>query len=105
MDRSAYAERRPYAVPESLGDLAGPRHGWITLPPGLGWTGRTDYNLDDEADRAVLYERVLVEAPTAEVLSAVLEGQLLRSLWHRLFLPFPVRRLWEARFGELTTAA
>ena len=53
MDRPGYAERRSYAVPESLGDLAGPRHGVSRLPELIAWTGRTEYDLDDEADRAV----------------------------------------------------
>ena len=105
MDRPGYAERRPYAVPESLGELAGPRHGMSRLPELIGWTGRTEYDLDDEADRAVFYERVLVEALTTESVCALLDEQLLRSLWHRLFLPAAVRRLWEGRFGDLATAA
>jgi hypothetical protein len=64
MDQFGYAERRPYLVPRSLSDLVGPAHGVVVLPGRLGWTGRTDYDLDDDADRAVFYERVLVEATT-----------------------------------------
>jgi hypothetical protein len=62
MNGRGYAERRPCAVPESLGDLAGPGGGVVRLPTALGWSGRTEYDLDDVADRGVFYERVLVEA-------------------------------------------
>jgi hypothetical protein len=105
MDRVAYAERRPYAVPGSLADLTGPTHGAVRLPATLAWTGRVEYDLDDDADRVVFYERVLVEATDADVVRALLDQALLRALWRRLFLPAAVRRAWEQRFTDLTTAA
>jgi hypothetical protein len=97
MDRVGYAERRPSFVPGSLSDLAGPAHGLVVLPGHLGWTGRRDYDLDDDSDRAVFYERVLVEAIAVDDLTDLLDAALLRSVWRRLFLPRPVRRLWERR--------
>jgi len=105
MECVGYAERRPYAVPRSLSDLAGPAHGVVVMPAHLGWTGRTKYDLDDEADRVVFYERVLVEAATVDDLVTLLDPGLLRSTWRRLFLPAPARRLWEQRFADLTAAA
>jgi hypothetical protein len=104
MDTLGCAERRPYAVPGSLADLAGPVSGVVRLPASVGWTGRTEYDLDDDADRDVLYERVLVEATSVEDVTAVLDETLLRSNWRRLFLPAAVRRAWEHQFIDLVGA-
>jgi hypothetical protein len=71
----------------------------------LGWSGRAEYDLDDDADRAVFYERALVEAATVDDLVALVDPGLLRSAWRRLFLPVPVRRLWEQRFADLAAVA
>ena len=104
MTRTGYAQRRPYIVPGSLDELTGPTHGLFELPTHLAWTGRRTYDLDDPADRAVLYERVIVEATCEEDLR-LLAAATVSALWHRLFLPTPVRALWEARFADLATAA
>jgi hypothetical protein len=105
MDRVGYAERRPYAVPGSLADLTGPTHGVVRLPAALAWTGRVEYDLDGDADRILFYERVLVEATGADFLIALLDEDLLRGVWNRLFLPAAVRCAWEQRFTDLITAA
>jgi hypothetical protein len=105
VERIGYAERRPYVVPRVMSDLTGPTHGIVTLPAGLGWTGRTSYNVDDEADRAVLYERLLVEATTLADVTRRIDETMLRALWRRLFIPHVVRRLWEQRFTDLAPAA
>lgn len=105
MDRIGYAERRPYAVPRSLADLGGPAHGVIRLPAAMAWTGRTEYDLDDDADLVVFYERVLVEATDTAVLESLLDAGVLRGCWRQLFLPAAVRRTWEQRFTDLATAA
>lgn len=105
MDRTGYAERRPYAVPGSLADLTGPTHGEIRLPAAMAWTGRVEYDLDDDLDRVVFYERMLVEATDADAVTELLDEGLLRAVWRRLFLPAAVRRVWEQRFTDLTTAA
>lgn len=104
-DVQTYGDRRPYAVPDRLADLRGPVSGHVVLPPELGWTGRTDYDLDNPTDAAVLYERVLVDAVRTQDLSRLLNGDRLRLLWSRLFLPARVRQLWETRFSDLRTAA
>lgn len=88
-----------------MSDLTGPTHGIVTLPAGLGWTGRTSYNVDDEADRAVLYERLLVEAATVADVTRLIDEAMLRALWRRLFLPPVVRRIWEQRFTDLAQTA
>lgn len=103
--RPPYGDRRPYALPESLADLAGPTEGLVLLPRTVAWTGRREYDISSTADVRVLYERVLTEAPDAGVLSAVLDTELLRRVWSEMVLPVSVRRLWEARFNELSSAA
>jgi hypothetical protein len=104
MTPTGYAQRRPYVVPPRLDDLDGPVHGVVDLPERLGWTGRRNYDLDDPADVAVLYERIIVEATSPDDLG-LLAAPMVRTLWPRLFLPAPVRDLWQARFPELTRAA
>jgi hypothetical protein len=105
MHRVGYAERRPYVVPQSLADLAGPAGGVVRLPVSLGWTGRTEYDLDDDADLVVFYERVLVDASDADDVAGLLDQDLLRSHWRRLFLPAAARHAWERRFVDLAKAA
>jgi hypothetical protein len=46
-----------------------------------------------------------VEAVSVEDLTTLIDVGLLRSTWRRLFLPVPVRRLWEHAFVDLATAA
>jgi hypothetical protein len=65
-DVRSYEERRPYALPDTLAELASPAGGPVALPRELGWTGRTHYDLDDPSDAAVFYERVLVDAVRAD---------------------------------------
>jgi hypothetical protein len=105
VERAGYAERRTYAVPGSLAELAGPAGGLVRLPAALAWTGRAEYDLDDDADRVVFYERVLVEATDVAAVTALLNENLLRACWTRLFLPAVVRRAWEQGFADLTNAA
>lgn len=62
---TGYAQRRPYVVSARLDHLDGPVHGVVELTARLGWTGRRRYDLDDPADVAVLYERIIVEATRA----------------------------------------
>jgi hypothetical protein len=99
-----YAQHRPYAAPESLDDLTGPAHGMLELPAHLAWTGRRRYDLDDPADLAVLYERIIVEAATPRDL-CLLSAITLRAVWPRLYLPSPARSLWQTRFPDLAAAA
>jgi hypothetical protein len=78
-----YAENRPYLLPETLGELAGPVAGVIRLPLRLDWSERTEFHLDD----------------------ADLNEEVLRQVWMRLYLPVRVRQSWEARFPDLRRAA
>ena len=100
-----YADNRPYLLPETLGELAGPLTGVVLLPSRLDWSERTRFRLDDPAERNVMYERVIREATRAEDLRAYLNEQVLRQAWSQLFLPARARRTWEDRFPDLRLAA
>jgi hypothetical protein len=100
-----YAENRPYLLPETLGELAGPLTGVVLLPLRLDWSERTEFRLDDPAERNVMYERVIREATRAEDLRSYLNEQVLRQVWSQLFLPARARRTWEDRFPDLRLAA
>jgi hypothetical protein len=92
-------------LPETLRELAGPLTGVVLLPLRLDWSGRTEFRLDDPAERNVMYERVIREATRAEDLRSYLNEQVLRQVWNQLFLPPRVRRTWEDRFPDLRLAA
>ena len=100
-----YAENRPYLLPETLGELAGPLTGVVLLPLRLDWSERTEFRIDDLAERNVMYERVIREATRAEDLRSYLNEQVLRQVWNQLFLPARARRTWEERFPDLRLAA
>ena len=101
----AYAENRPYLVPETLGELTGPVSGIVVLPLRLDWTERAEFHLDDPAERNVMYERVIREATRIDDLRAYVNGTELREAWRQLFLPARVRQIWEERFPDLRPAA
>ncbi|MCP3757257.1 hypothetical protein [Streptomyces sp. TBY4] len=101
---SRYAQLRPYTLPGSLGELSGPADGLVVLPRHLDWGPHYEYDLADDADVVLMYERVIREAQTAEDLHAHLNADVLRSHWRALFLPGPARVAWEARFPQLASA-
>lgn len=105
MTGRTYAENRPYLVPDTLDELAGPVAGAIRLPLRLDWTERAEFHLDDPAERNVLYERVIREATRVDDLRAYLNGLVLCRVWRELFLPARVQRNWEERFPDLRLAA
>jgi hypothetical protein len=105
MASRTYAENRPYLLPETLGELAGPVAGLIRLPLRLDWSERTEFHLDDPAERNVMYERVIREATRVDDLRSYLNEEILRQVWIRLYLPLRVRQSWEARFPDLRRAA
>lgn len=98
---STYGSRKPYLVPESLGELNGPTEGTVTLPSHLDWSGNSTYDLSKPARLASMYRTVLNEAATRADLSAWLDGRVLLREWRTLWLPAPLRQLWESRFPEL----
>ena len=105
MASRTYAENRPYLLPDTLGELAGPVTGAIQLPLRLDWSERAVFHLDNPAERNVMYERVIREATQADDLRSYLNEAVLRQVWRLLFLPQEVRQRWEERFPDLRLAA
>lgn len=102
---SRYAAARIYALPESLDELVGPTSRTMTLPRHIDWGPAYEYDLAEEADLLLMYERVIREAQSPADLYSHLNAELLRRHWADLFLPVPVRAAWQARFPELAPAA
>jgi hypothetical protein len=94
---SRYAAARTYLLPESLGDLAGPTSGTVALPWYIDWGPHYEYDLADEADLVLMYERAIREAQSPADLSSYLSADLLRRHWTNLFLPSAVRVAWQTR--------
>lgn len=101
----AYAENRPYLVPETLSELSGPVSGIVVLPLRLDWTERAEFHLDNPAERNVMYERVIRESTRIDDLRAYINGAVLNEAWRQLFLPARVRQIWEERFPTLRPTA
>jgi hypothetical protein len=78
-----YADHRPYP-PRRLSDLAGPTAGLFELPVTIDWGPKRLYNMGLDADRRVVYERVLREAASPEEVSRYVNGQTLVEVWTRL---------------------
>jgi hypothetical protein len=101
-----YADHRPYPdPPRRLSDLACPTAGLFELPVTIDWGPKRLYNMGLDADRRVVYERVLREAASPEEVSRYVNRQTLVEVWTRLWLPQRLRRLWEERFPELSQGA
>lgn len=100
-----YEEGRPYAVPDSLDELAGPTAGVLELPPRLDWSEQSRYDLSDDRQRNLMYERVIRESMRVEDLRTYLDGPTLLRVWRQLWLPDKVRALWESRFQSLVRSA
>lgn len=101
-----YGDHRPYPEPpERLLDLAGPTGGVVELPITIDWGPKRRYDVSRDADRRILYERVLREAAGAEDVARYVNGGALVEVWPRLWLPRRVRQRWEERFPELVPAA
>jgi excisionase family DNA binding protein len=105
-EQRRYADHRPYPDPPArLADLTGPTSGVVELPITIDWGPRRRYDLGTDADRRIVYERVLREAGDAEEVGRYVNGAILVEVWSRLWLPQRVRLSWEERFPELTHAA
>jgi transcriptional regulator with XRE-family HTH domain len=86
---------RPVWVPDRLPRLdAITALATVTLPLHLNWSapGRV-FDLGLRADRARVYEIVLLEGRAADILAYV-DGVLLADLWDDLVLPRAVRAAW-----------
>lgn len=93
---------RGFAVPASLGDLAGPAEGSLRLPDSVYWGPDPIVDLAHWDDVAKAYEATLREGTLAEV-QALVSPTILRRWWSSLFLPVRIRRAWESGFPELAS--
>jgi hypothetical protein len=101
-----YGDYRPYPDPPArLAELTGPTAGLMELPITIDWGPKRVYDMGGEAERRIVYERVLREAATTDEVARYVNGAVLVAVWSRLFLPKRIRRVWEERFPELTRAA
>lgn len=82
----------PSALPRLAVDQA---FATVELPLHLNWSDRgRHYDLRDRRQRARVYEIVLREGGTDDVL-AYLDGALLVDLWADLVLPAAIRAAWQ----------
>lgn len=88
---------RPFAVPESLRDLRGPRRGLVDLPFPLDWSSDHRYSLDSVPSLMELYSQLIGRTPVPEALGAYINSDVLIEIWPRLRLPEYVRNEWERR--------
>lgn len=101
-----YVDHRPYPdPPATLADLTGPTAGIVELPVTIDWGPKRSYDLGSDADRRIVYERVLREASSTEEVCRFVNGRVLVAVWSRLWLPQRVRTRWQERFSELVRAA
>ena len=101
-----YGHHRPYPEPPArLAELTGPTEGLMELPITIDWGPKRVYDMGREAERRIVYERVLREAATTDEVARYVNGAVLVTVWSRLFLPQRIREVWEQRFPELSRAA
>ncbi|MEU4230697.1 hypothetical protein AB0F17_40950 [Nonomuraea sp. NPDC026600] len=103
--QSRYASHRVYLVPADLHELAGPSTGVVELPLHLDWSEQRVYDLKDDGQLGLMYERVIREAVQLDDLRTYLNGSVLVRIWPRLYLPVQARQVWEARFRNLVRAS
>ena len=88
--------------------LRGPDAGQVELPVRLFWCSPDrSFDLDDDDQRAWLYETVLREASRPEDLTIYLNGTILVCIWPQIRgrLPRGVRQAWEEEHPQLRAAA
>lgn len=85
---------RPFAVPDRLDELNGPRSGSIELPTRIAWRGRTVFDLGVEEDVVAAYSMVLAHGTAADVQQWV-NADLVQAVLSRLRVPRLVRAEWD----------
>ncbi|RRQ25828.1 XRE family transcriptional regulator [Rhodococcus sp. Eu-32] len=100
------ARGRVYRVPTSLPRLpVAEALATVTLPVELNWSSPgQEFRLADRVERARLYEIVLREGRSEDVLRYI-DGALLVDLWPELVVPRDVRAAWQSVVDELTADA
>ena len=77
----------------------------VELPQRLDWSEQGRYDLSDDRQRNLMYERVIRDSMMVDDLRVYLHSPTLRRVWRQLWLPRKVRQLWESRFHTLAGAA
>ena len=73
-----YGDHRPYPDPPAhLADLTGPTDGLIELPITIDWGPKRVYDMGRDAERRIVYERVLREAATPDEVARYVNGAVL----------------------------
>lgn len=99
--RVRFRDVKPYEVPDSLDELAGPITGKIVLPLRIRWVpGEREYDISNEAHAQIVYQAVLAEGTVQDQRQFVNRNRLI-ELWPSLNLDQRVVRLWEGRFPQL----
>ena len=81
--------------PATWDSSTGPSTGVVALPLRLYWSDEhSRFDLADEADRRLLYQTVLTEGTTDDVV-AYLHLPMLVSIWRTLWLPVAVHEAWD----------
>jgi hypothetical protein len=95
------AEKR---IPTDLAMLSGPTEGTVRLPVRLAWSGQTEFEVGDPADRLTLYTTVLDCGQLADVVAYLDAGHLLAD-WPRVRRLTSQRlvALWESRLPDLAS--
>ncbi|CAM5442983.1 transcriptional regulator [Streptomyces microflavus] len=100
--RARFARR----VPATLAALAGPRHGTVSLPLHLAWSGLREFDLDQPRLRMSYYRIVLGEGMHDDLVE-YLNRDLLVPMWPtlRTLISRDIRDVWEGAFDELALSA
>lgn len=88
-----------FHVPQDLSELAGPEHGTVQVPAALAEYPGERANLDDAAERARLYRRLL-NLGDLEAQRALLHPDLLAASWTFDLADPVVMKVWSARFPQ-----
>ena len=92
-------DARPVAIPDDVDDPSITKaNGTVELPLRVRWTGvPRQYDLDDPAERARVYEQVLSEG-TDDDIRRFIDVDVLAGTWEQLVLPPRVRVAWAEWF-------
>nr|WP_204341918.1 hypothetical protein [Micromonospora terminaliae] len=89
-------------IPASLGLLAGPDQGRVSLPVRLAWSGPAEFDVSDARQRLTLY-RTLMDCGQRDDIVRYVNADLLRRDWPRIcrLTARRLTRLWERKLPDL----
>ncbi|MEU4368036.1 hypothetical protein [Micromonospora chersina] len=89
-------------IPPSLGLLAGPDQGRVSLPVRLAWSGPSEFDVTDPRERLTLY-CLLLDCGQRDDFIRYVNPTLLRRDWPRIcrLTTRRLTRLWERKLPEL----